>query len=235
MKKMKNLSLFLVFVICITFNGPAFAQQVNNNNLDVQIIDKVEYVEVIENGVINRIYDYIVENTRYVVMTDEYGSVINTITVDLINGEISRDGLSLNIKSSLELKANNIFPQYLDGDGTEENPYKFCTPGATTDIRSHRYSAREIADVAGNANTAAYIIIGIAALSGIPTAAFVAINSAITFLAFLVTNSTHEFYDKIGITFNSKKVCTLQWDFDAGEYVYFYQNSIVCYNGATFS
>ena len=173
MRITRTISLLLVFILVVSLNVPIFAQQMDISNLDVQIIDRGEYVEIAENGSINRIYDYIVNNTRYLDIKDEFGVLLGTLEIDLISGQISRNGSSLNIKGNLHVKGNDILPQYLEGDGTEENPYKFCTPGATTNVVYHRYTAREIANVAGDASTAV-------------------------------------------------------------EYVYFYQNDTVCYNGSTF-
>ena len=234
MRITRTISLLLVFILVVSLNVPIFAQQMDISNLDVQIIDRGEYVEIAENGSINRIYDYIVNNTRYLDIKDEFGVLLGTLEIDLISGQISRNGSSLNIKGNLHVKGNDILPQYLEGDGTEENPYKVCTPGATTNVVYHRYTAREIANVAGDASTAVAITTVLAALSGASTKALASISGAIANLAWLVQKSSHESLDRIGITFYTKEVCVLFREFDAGEYVYFYQNDTVCYNGSTF-
>lgn len=234
MKNVKSISLVLAFMIIVSFNVPVFAEQMGVTSLDVQIIDKGEYIEIVEDGSISRIYDNIMDNTRYIEIKNEKGELLNSISVDLRTSEISRNGIPLNIKANLDLYNNDIFPHYLDGDGSEENPYKFCTPGATTDYNYHRYTLREMADVVGDVATATSIMAAIIAISGLPTQSLAALSAAISGLALIAKRSEHKFYDRIGIRFNSKKVCILQTEFDAGEYVYFYQKSTVCYNASTF-
>lgn len=218
-RKMKKIALFLVFAVTLFSNVSVFAQE-EISLPNVETIDRGEYVEVIEDGVINTIHDNIIGSKRIIEVRDEFGSVTNRFEANLDNGQMSVDGVVLDVKASVE-NFSNIATLRSYGDGTEDNPYRFCNPGESRGYKSYDITAYELAGHVGEAANYAAVASYIAIKAGVAVAAITfSISGSISLLSWAIQK--FGFTKNVGISFWTREVCSYQREFDAGEYVYFY-------------
>lgn len=226
--KKKFLSLILALTIVLQFI-PVSVYAQENKDIKIYVNEDENYVDIIESGEFARITEYVENNERVIEVTDTNGNVIKKLKTDIQTNEIFK------IENQKEVSTNLFAMNTYSKRGSEENPYVFCSPpGSSSDYRSYSYTLRQINSVVGDVTQVTAIIAGLASLSGVPLILLTKTTGIVGAASWLVSKSDRALFDKYGIKFNSRKVCGLGREFDAGEYVYYYQNSINIYNVRTF-
>ena len=220
----KWLTLILATFLFVSNISTKALANVSNQNRNFEISKGMNENQVVitENGKSFILESFSKSGYKYINLYDDSNNLISSDVIKFSDFKENQDS-----NHSEQLLNNTAYRS--NGNGTKENPYKFCTPGKVT-YKTSKLSYSQILGMAGATISAVNITKAIMSLTGIAAASFHSTAGKtliVELVSVLGSNNSNIWLSKHGVKLKFRSNCTLQNYVDGawGDNEWFYGES----------